>query len=250
MPAVEVFYDATGPLSAPTWAKLNASIAASDTTLTVITVPANNPTANTTQMFRIMVANSTGGGFEQMLVTATSGTTWTVTRGVSGAAATHSANADVLPVLAAGSFNATGRLAATAAHEIAVSGALVGTRQRINLMPGSGVGITGLDNPGAQSVDVTVTASGGGSAGLAVQQSGVTLPVSSTLNFVGGGVSVSRNDTTNAYDVTVPGGTGTGTGGGTVDATMIQVNTPAGPQTLQQALTDIYAQLSELATFN
>jgi hypothetical protein len=238
--AVEVFYDAGGTFAAPLWAKLSTAMAAGDSTLHIISTPANNPTAASgVQVFRV------GIDLEQMLVTLTSGTTWTVTRAVNGtAAAAHNVNADVLPILAAPSFNAGGRLGTTATTEVAVSGVLIGTRQRINIQSGANINVAAVDNPGGQSVDVTVATISGTPGGLFIQDHGVLLAPAGALNFIGTGVTVGANVANNSYDVLINGGSG---GGGVDTALTIMVNTPTGPQTLQAAISDLYTQAAVTA---
>lgn len=46
--------------------------------------------------------------------------------------------------------------------EVAKNGALIGARKRVNLLEGAGVALTVADNAAGGSVDVTITASGGG----------------------------------------------------------------------------------------
>ncbi len=80
---------------------------------------------------------------------------------------------------------------------VAVDGAPVGIRRRLNLAAGAGVTLAGSDNPGEGRIDVTVSAAGGG-AGVASfngRDGAVTLQaadVEGALDGVGFGASEVR----------------------------------------------------------
>lgn len=57
-----------------------------------------------------------------------------------------------------GSIDLTGIVTGTSLQR---SGVLIGNRQHLNLIPGSNVSITAVDNPGSSRVDVTLAAAGG-----------------------------------------------------------------------------------------
>lgn len=217
------------------WATLSAALTAGGTTLTVATLPSGvsaSSGASPPTQFTVLVDS------ELLMVTNTSGTSWTVTRGVDGtAAAAHVVNSVVTPVVIAPSLNAGASIGATADGLVYVDGTLIGSRHGVNLKPGSGVTLTGADNSALDAVDVTVAAAAGGGA-LTIQNQGGALAASSVLNFVGAGVSVTNNIATGANDVSIPGG-GT-TGGG--DALSILVNTPTGQMSLQAAISELYAR--------
>ena len=68
--------------------------------------------------------------------------------------------------------------------QVAVGGANQNGRQRINFIQGSNVTLSVADNPGANSTDLTISATGGGGGGYAtVASSGTNLPQRSTVNF-------------------------------------------------------------------
>ena len=114
-----------------------------------------------------------------------------------------------------------GALDANARVEIQSSGTTVGTRRALNLVPGTGVAISAVDNPDRERVDVTLTATGGGGGGgggphaqthesggtdpivgpldanarVGVQTDGISAGTRRTLNLVAGpGMVVSATD--------------------------------------------------------
>ena len=112
-----------------------------------------------------------------------------------------------------------GTLDANARLEVQSSGTAVGTRRALNLVPGTGVVISAVDNPDQERVDVTLTATGGGGGGgphaqthesggtdpivgpmdgnarVQVQAAGVPVGTRRTLNLLAGpGMTISAAD--------------------------------------------------------
>jgi hypothetical protein len=90
---------------------------------------------------------------------------------------------------------------------IAKGGALIGSRQELNLIEGSNVTLNVVDNAGANRIDVTVTASGGGGATPAnYQVNGALIGTRPTLNLIAGAnttISGADNSGGNRVDITV-----------------------------------------------
>lgn len=78
-------------------------------------------------------------------------------------------------------------------------------RPAFNLIAGTNVGITCVDNSGSQRTDCTLTASGGGGGGsLTIQNNGVSVGSEPILNFIAGaGISQTLSDTGTAINVTL-----------------------------------------------
>ncbi len=65
----------------------------------------------------------------------------------------------------AGKFDMINDGVAAAALDVAKNNVLVGTRPRLNLIEGTNVSLTIIDDAGNNEVDVTINASGGGGGG-------------------------------------------------------------------------------------
>jgi hypothetical protein len=71
-------------------------------------------------------------------------------------------------------------------------GANIGTRKRVNLIPGANVTLTVVDNPGSDRVDVTVTAAASGGGGGDIKSDG-TVPFAADESMGGSGITNARD---------------------------------------------------------
>ena len=80
------------------------------------------------------------------------------------------------------------------------NGTLVGTRPEVNFIPGSNISITGVDNAGANRVDVTIASTGSGTSNLTIDTNGNLVGTRPTLNFDTTDLTVNLSAVDNSAD--------------------------------------------------
>lgn len=96
------------------------------------------------------------------------------------------ADGNIALALADDIINGETEVTITGRQTVALAGVEVGTRRRLNLIQGSNVTLTVVDNPGSDRVDATIAASGGPSetpVGFAFAANAASLDVSVARNY-------------------------------------------------------------------
>ena len=137
---------------------------------------ASRPTASSTNSGLYYLATDNNGG----TLYQSTGSAWVQVAAGATHGATHSAGG---PDALSGNLDAIARLA------IAKSGVTTGTRRKINLIPGTNVDITTVDDSGNEKVDVTVGITGtsavanGGTGGATAAAARTSLAVPQATGF-------------------------------------------------------------------